>query len=303
MADARRGRLLHSLTVVHMGKPAAPLQPFVRGYVQLDVRLSGQAILLPIPARSAPILEFTLGDAHDVLFTEHTRRESRTRATSSARRPTVASSCRCGGTSAPSSSCSSQAGSLPCSRCQPIPSPIATPTEGRSAAPGWTSCGSDWSIGLVCGTGPACRPQPAAKTSGAGCARGRRRSGPGAARPTGESSDCRPGRAVRAERPPVRAPVRVSRRHVAKVVCARRPLRGGSERKKQAPGLRWTDVAHELGTTIRYTWCTTLRSWPVPRRPPSPRSSTYRERCGQPHASRRNASLCTRCSPENTAPS
>ena len=63
-------------TVVHMGKPAAPLEPFVRGYVQLDVRLSGQAILLPIPARSAPILEFTLGDAHDVLFTEHTRRES-----------------------------------------------------------------------------------------------------------------------------------------------------------------------------------------------------------------------------------
>ena len=59
-----------------MGRPAAPLEPFVRGYIQLDVALSGHPIVLPIPARSAPVLEFTLGDPHDVLFTEDARRET-----------------------------------------------------------------------------------------------------------------------------------------------------------------------------------------------------------------------------------
>jgi AraC-like DNA-binding protein len=59
-----------------MGRPAATLAPFVRGYIQLDVALPGHPIVLPIPARSAPVLEFTLGDPHHVLFTERARRET-----------------------------------------------------------------------------------------------------------------------------------------------------------------------------------------------------------------------------------
>jgi hypothetical protein len=58
-----------------VGWPAAPLAPFVRCYVPLSVRLLGQPVLMPIPARSAPILHFTLGEPHEVLFTEHGGRE------------------------------------------------------------------------------------------------------------------------------------------------------------------------------------------------------------------------------------
>src|SRR5688572_3849287 len=49
-------------TVILMARPAAPLEPFVRGYIQLEIAVSGRPIVAPIPARSAPILEFTLGD-------------------------------------------------------------------------------------------------------------------------------------------------------------------------------------------------------------------------------------------------
>jgi methylphosphotriester-DNA--protein-cysteine methyltransferase len=59
-----------------MARPVAPLEPFVRGYIQLEIAVSGRPIVAPIPARSAPILEFTLGDPHDVLFTEHAGRET-----------------------------------------------------------------------------------------------------------------------------------------------------------------------------------------------------------------------------------
>ena len=58
-----------------VARPAAALAPFVRCYVQLAVCLPGAPVLLPIPARSAPILEFTLGDPHEVLFTERAGRE------------------------------------------------------------------------------------------------------------------------------------------------------------------------------------------------------------------------------------
>jgi len=58
----------------HFGRPAVPLRPFVRGYVQLDIRLP-EPVILPIPARSASILEFTLGDPFRLLFTGHPRHE------------------------------------------------------------------------------------------------------------------------------------------------------------------------------------------------------------------------------------
>ena len=58
----------------HFGRPAAPLRPFVRGYVQLDIRLP-EPVILPIPARSASILEFTLGDPFRLLLTGHPRHE------------------------------------------------------------------------------------------------------------------------------------------------------------------------------------------------------------------------------------
>jgi AraC-like DNA-binding protein len=60
----------------HMARPAARLQPFVRYYVQLDVQLPDHPVILPIPARSAPVLEFTLGHPHEVLFTDQTLRET-----------------------------------------------------------------------------------------------------------------------------------------------------------------------------------------------------------------------------------
>ena len=59
----------------HLARPAPRLAPFVRCYVQLDVQIQGQPVILPIPARSAPILEFTLGDPNLVLFTDQRAHE------------------------------------------------------------------------------------------------------------------------------------------------------------------------------------------------------------------------------------
>jgi AraC-like DNA-binding protein len=59
-----------------LGRPAPPLEPFVRCYVQLNVRLSGRPLVQPIPARSAPILEFTLGEPGDVLCAGQTHPRS-----------------------------------------------------------------------------------------------------------------------------------------------------------------------------------------------------------------------------------
>src|ERR1035438_7388723 len=48
-------------------KPAPGLEQFVRFYVQRVVRIRGEAVIHPVPARAAPMVEFDFGDPIDCL--------------------------------------------------------------------------------------------------------------------------------------------------------------------------------------------------------------------------------------------
>jgi AraC-like DNA-binding protein len=48
-------------------KPAPVLEQFVRFYVQREVHIRGAAVVHPVPARAAPVIEFDFGDPVDVL--------------------------------------------------------------------------------------------------------------------------------------------------------------------------------------------------------------------------------------------
>jgi AraC-like DNA-binding protein len=51
-------------------KPAPGLGQFVRFYVQREVQIRGAAIVHPVPARAAPLIEFNFGDPINVLYYE-----------------------------------------------------------------------------------------------------------------------------------------------------------------------------------------------------------------------------------------
>ena len=52
-------------------KPAPGLEQFVRLYVQRDVQIHGAAVVHPVPARAAPLIEFDFSDPVNVLDYEH----------------------------------------------------------------------------------------------------------------------------------------------------------------------------------------------------------------------------------------
>ena len=53
---------------IRFHRPAPALDQFVRFYIQRDVRIRGQAISHPVPARAAPIIEFDFLDRVNVLY-------------------------------------------------------------------------------------------------------------------------------------------------------------------------------------------------------------------------------------------
>ena len=231
-----------------MGRPAAPLEPFVRGYVQLDVGLSGQAILLPIPARSAPVLAFTLGDPHDVLFTEHTRRETahpcNIVGVQTYRRVQLSMRGNLDGFVV-----LFQPGGLSALLAVPVDALTNRHADGRAVCGAWVDelrhrLGASSSFEERVRHADQCllqrHPAPCAHGGVAAAARAllvRR----GSLRIAGlvEQSGLSPRQFARrfAEH------VGMSPKVYARVVRFEAALK----RKKQAPGLRWTDVAHELG--------------------------------------------------------
>jgi len=52
--------------MIRMLKPAAALREFVRFYAQLEDRLLDRTVIQPVPARTAPVVEFTFGDPYEV---------------------------------------------------------------------------------------------------------------------------------------------------------------------------------------------------------------------------------------------
>ena len=57
-------------------KPAAPLQQFVRYYAHLKDQFPTQTLIQPVPARTAIALEFTLGNPYEVWTDEQTLHET-----------------------------------------------------------------------------------------------------------------------------------------------------------------------------------------------------------------------------------
>ena len=55
------------MPVSQFSRPAPCLQPFVRFYIQRDVRIRGATVLHPVPARPAPMIVFDFNDPTDVL--------------------------------------------------------------------------------------------------------------------------------------------------------------------------------------------------------------------------------------------
>jgi AraC-like DNA-binding protein len=53
--------------LIRLASPAWPLREFVRFYARREVRISGAAVVHPVPARAFPILEFVFGDRFRVL--------------------------------------------------------------------------------------------------------------------------------------------------------------------------------------------------------------------------------------------
>ncbi len=56
------------MPVSQFARPAACLEPFVRFYIQRDVRILGATIVHPVPARPAPMIVFDFNDPTDVLY-------------------------------------------------------------------------------------------------------------------------------------------------------------------------------------------------------------------------------------------
>ncbi len=229
-------------------RPAAPLQPFVRCYVQLDIRLSGQPVLLPIPARSAAILEFTLGDPHEVLFTEGPRRE-------------VAHPCNVVGVQTYRRVQLSMRGHLdtfvvlfqPGGLSALLSVPVDTLTnrhfDGREVCGAWVDdlrnrLGASSSFAERVRHADHCllqrRPAPSAHEGVAAAARALL-SEKGNLRISGLVEQS--GLSARQFERRFAAHVGMSPKRYARVVRFEAAL----TRKKQAPGLRWTEVAHELG--------------------------------------------------------
>ena len=232
----------------HLAGPAAPLEPFVRGYVQLDVALSGPPVVLPIPARSEPILEFTLGDPHHVLFTENTRRETahpcnvvgvqtyrRVQLSMQGRLDTFAVLFQPGGLSALLG--------------VPVDALTNRHEDGRAVCSPWVDelrerLGASSSFAERVRHVDHCllqrRPVPGAHRGVAAAARAlRSRCGRLRISQLVEQS----GLSARQFERRFAAHVGMSPKLYARVVRFEAALK----RKKQAPGLRWTDVAHELG--------------------------------------------------------
>jgi AraC-like DNA-binding protein len=59
------------MPISQFSKPAACLEPFVRFYIQRDVRIVGEAVVHPVPARPAPLMVFDFGDPTDILYYDH----------------------------------------------------------------------------------------------------------------------------------------------------------------------------------------------------------------------------------------
>jgi AraC-like DNA-binding protein len=65
-----RDKLARAVLDTRFSSPAVGLEPFVRFYVQREVRIRGTPVIHPVPARAAPMLEFDFGDPVDVLSVE-----------------------------------------------------------------------------------------------------------------------------------------------------------------------------------------------------------------------------------------
>jgi len=62
--------------MIHAEKPAAALQQFVRYYAQLKDHFPAQTFVQPVPARTAITLEFTLGTPYEVWSGDQSRHET-----------------------------------------------------------------------------------------------------------------------------------------------------------------------------------------------------------------------------------
>ena len=59
--------------VIRLASPAPRLREYVRFYAHRDVRIGGAAVVLPVPARAFPLVEFVFGDAFQVLYPDQSR--------------------------------------------------------------------------------------------------------------------------------------------------------------------------------------------------------------------------------------
>jgi AraC-like DNA-binding protein len=234
--------------VPQVGKPAAPLEPFVRGYVQLDVSLPCHAVVFPIPARSAPILEFMLGDPHEVLFTEHARRDTQHPCTivgvQTYRRVELSMK-----GNLDNFVVLFQPGGLSALLGLPVDTLTSRHEDGRAVCGPWVDelrdrLGSSASFAERVRHADHCllqrRPAPSAHRGVAAAAHSL----------LAQSGALRISRLVEQSGLSARqferrfaAHVGMSPKLYARIVRFEAALK----RKKQAPGLRWTDVAHELG--------------------------------------------------------
>ena len=55
------------MPVSQFRRPAQFLEPFVRFYIQRDIRLFGTTVVHPVPARPAPLIVFDFNDPTEVL--------------------------------------------------------------------------------------------------------------------------------------------------------------------------------------------------------------------------------------------
>jgi hypothetical protein len=53
---------------VRFHRPAPGLEQFVRFYVQREAQIRGPAVVHPVPARAAPLIEFDFGDPINVFI-------------------------------------------------------------------------------------------------------------------------------------------------------------------------------------------------------------------------------------------
>jgi AraC-like DNA-binding protein len=60
---------------IRFHRPTPALEQFIRFYVQREVRIRGTAVVHPVPARAAPLIEFDFGDPVNVL--DHEQRAQR----------------------------------------------------------------------------------------------------------------------------------------------------------------------------------------------------------------------------------